>query len=125
MLAESEYRDMLNNNTWTGIHTKGTKPVFQAGGKNSKGHKGTGKGPECWNGCGGCHVVQDCKKPLDQNRITANKKKYFAAIDKKRSSNGGRGRGGHDNGGRGRGGRGKRVQVLNGRDPRVARTIKE
>jgi hypothetical protein len=87
MLAESEYRDLLNDNTWTGIHTKGTESVFQAGGKNSKGHQGAGEGPECWNSCGGRHVVQDCKKPLDQNRIAANKKKYFAAIDEKRSSN--------------------------------------
>jgi hypothetical protein len=77
MLAESEYRDMLNDNTWTGIHTKGTKSVFQAGGKNSKGHQGTGEGPKCWNGCGGRHVVQDCKPsctPSAARRLSRAKK---------------------------------------------------
>lgn len=83
MLAESKYRNILNNNTWTGIHTKGSKSVFQAGSKNSKGHHGNGEGPKCWNGCGGHHMVQDCKKPLSQKRIKASKKKFFAAKDKK------------------------------------------
>jgi hypothetical protein len=110
MLAESEYRDMLNENTWTGIHTKGNESIFQAGQKNSKGNQGNGDGPECWNGCGGNHMVQDCKKPIDQNRVNANKKKFFDAIEKKRSSDGrnrsdgrssGRGRGGGGRGGQG------------------------
>ena len=104
MLAESEYRDMLNENTWTGIHTKGSESVFQAGTKNAKGHQER-EGPECWNGCGGRHMVQDCKKPHDQKRIAANKKKFYDAINKKQTSNGGRG--GRGNTGRGRsGGRG-------------------
>ena len=104
MLAKSEYRDMLNNNTWTGIHKKGTESAFQAGGKNSKGHQGTGEGPECWNGCGARHMVQDCKTLLDQKRILANKKKFWAALEKKKNSNEGRGSEGCGNGGRGRGG---------------------
>lgn len=33
MLAKSEYCNMLNENTWTGTHTKGSKSVFQAGSK--------------------------------------------------------------------------------------------
>jgi hypothetical protein len=123
MLAKSEYHDMLNDNTWTGIHTKGTESVFQAGGKNSKGHQGNGEGPECWNGCGGRHMVQDCKKPLDQKRISANKKKFYAALEKKRNSNGGKGQKVvamevavmED----------ERITVSSGKYPRVVRTIRE
>ena len=95
MLAESEYRDMLNDNTWTGIHTKGSESIFQVGGSNTQ-ETPDDEGPECWNGCGGRHMVQDCKKPMDQKRVEANQKKYSVEQAKK-----GRGTPGGNNGGRG------------------------
>jgi hypothetical protein len=70
VLAESEYRDYVNDNLWTGVHTKGTDSVF---------HNSTstpGKAPECWN-CLGPHRIDDCKQSKDQLRIQANKKKWM------------------------------------------------
>jgi hypothetical protein len=53
----------------------------------------------------GRHMVQDCKKPINQKWIEANKKNFFEAKTKKRDLNGGKG--GRGNGGRGRGGQGQ------------------
>jgi hypothetical protein len=77
-LAQSEYRDMLNDNTWNGIHTKGTDSIFQAGGGPPKG----GFEPECWN-CTGKHRVDECTQPKDQKRIEANRKKF---LEKKKNN---------------------------------------
>jgi hypothetical protein len=69
MLAESEYRDYVNDNLSSGVHTKGTDSVFH----NSTGMPAKG-GPECWN-CLGPHRIDECKQFKDQLRIQANKKK--------------------------------------------------
>jgi hypothetical protein len=70
MLAESEYRDYVNDNLWSGVHTKGTNSVFH----NSS--ESPAKGPECWN-CLGPHRIEDCKQSKDQLRIQENKKKWM------------------------------------------------
>jgi hypothetical protein len=72
MLAESEYRDnCVNDNLWSGVHTKGTDSVF---------HNSTGtpakRDPECWN-CLGPHRIDVCKQSKDQLRMQANKKKWM------------------------------------------------
>jgi hypothetical protein len=74
ILAQSEYHDMLNNNTWNGIHTKGMDSIFQAGGTNGP-PKG-GFEPECWN-CAGKHCVDECTQPKDPNHIETNRKKLL------------------------------------------------
>jgi hypothetical protein len=73
---------MQNDNTWMGIHTKDTELASTAGINNFK-EKVAGEGPECWNGCGGRHMIQDCKKPINQKRLSASKKKFFDAKNKK------------------------------------------
>jgi hypothetical protein len=71
MLAESEYRDYVNDNLWSGVHTKGTDSVFH----NSTATPAKGD-PECWN-CLGPHRIDECKQSKDQLRIQANKKKWM------------------------------------------------
>jgi hypothetical protein len=71
MLAESEYRDYVSDNLWSGGHTKGTDSVFH----NSTGTPAKGD-PEYWN-CLGPHRIDECKQSKDQLRIQANKKKWM------------------------------------------------
>ncbi len=79
-LAQSEYRDMLNDNTWNGVHTKGTESIFQTGGTNGPPRIGAFE-PDCWN-CAGKHRVDECTKPKDQSRIEANRKIF---LDRKKN----------------------------------------
>jgi hypothetical protein len=79
-LAESEYRDMLLDNKWTGVHNTG-EAAF---------HSGMEKGrfqPECCT-CGGSHHAKECTKPRDEKRIAESMTKFCQKIKKQRADGG-------------------------------------
>ena len=82
-IAESEYRDMLTLNTWTGAHTTGDS-VFHAGAKPG----GTGLfEPTCFN-CNGLHHIKQCTKPRDKARIDKKAGEFRAMLKAKFARNG-------------------------------------
>jgi hypothetical protein len=79
-LAESEYRDMMLDNKWTGVLTTG-ESAFNAGMGNDRFK------PECFN-CGGDHHAKECKKPRDEKRIQESMTKFRNMLKKKRADGG-------------------------------------
>jgi hypothetical protein len=75
-LAESKYRNMLQDNKWTSVHTTG-EAAFQSG--MDKGHFK----PECFN-CGGSHHAKECTKPRDEKRIHESMAKFRTMLKNKR-----------------------------------------
>jgi hypothetical protein len=104
------YNEMMQDDSWLGVKSKAKETAFTAVKKAKNGKteaalvstSADGAPRKCFN-CGGDHMLPQCKKPLDQERIKANKKKSFEA---RGTGGGGRGRGagrGGRDGGRGRG----------------------
>jgi hypothetical protein len=79
-LAQTKYNEMLNENTWNGIHsTKSTESVSMLESQHAPPHMGAFD-QEYWN-CADKHHVDECRQPKDQTRIEANHKK---SMNKKR-----------------------------------------
>jgi hypothetical protein len=76
-LAESDYRDMVQDSQWSGVTSKGGDSAFPAvDGPPSIPPVRTGLA--CFN-CGGSHRQADCTKPRDDARIAANLTKFRAS----------------------------------------------
>jgi hypothetical protein len=74
LLAESEYRELVEESKWNGVSTTGTKSIFAAGTPGNPGP--SGKTIVCFN-CGGSHILTSCPTPKDEQRILANRTKFF------------------------------------------------
>ena len=64
-LAEQQYISMNEAGTLTGVTTKGNESVFKSELQPEQ------KKIECFN-CGGSHLLKDCTKPRDENKIKEN-----------------------------------------------------
>jgi hypothetical protein len=84
-LAESEYRDMLLANTWSGVNTKGSS-AFHADGSGPPG--GNRFELTCFN-CGEKHHLKHCRKPRDEARINLKAQEFAAMMKKKRGDRNG------------------------------------
>ena len=84
-LAEQQYISMNEAGTWTGVTTKGTESVFKSELQPEQ------KKIECFN-CGGPHLLKDCTRPRDENKIKENRKKKRAAKSESKKKEGGKGR---------------------------------
>ena len=76
-LATDEYRRLLSVGEWTGVKNKSTQSIFYSDTSNTT---------KCFN-CGEKHRLQDCKKPLNQDTIKANKKAFYNSKRKNRGNN--------------------------------------
>ena len=99
-IANTQYNDMCQMDEWSGATTKGVESFFFTADGEAR----------CFNcmktGCS----VDKCPEPKNEDRIAANRKKFWEIVrqNRERTGRGGRGGGGRNNGGRGRGGRGGR-----------------
>ena len=75
--AENCYRCLCSTNKWTGVKTKANKTSFKACLLANKGEA------ICFN-CGGNHILKECTKPLNSDRIKANKKIFWEERKKKK-----------------------------------------
>ena len=64
-MAEAKYQEMLERDEWSGISNSGTESVFFSGTRT------------CFNCLSKDHMLDQCPKPKDQDRIKANKKIFF------------------------------------------------
>ena len=78
-MAEAKYQEMLERDEWSGISNSGTESVFFSGTRT------------CFNCLSKDHMLDQCPKPKDQDRIKANKKIFFDSKkqgDNKKNSKG-------------------------------------
>ena len=82
-IASTKYIEMMKLNEWTGANTSGNESDFLTDDKLKP----------CFN-CNevGCSV-EKCHKPKNEDRIAANKKKFWYAVRSKRAENSGSGPG--------------------------------
>lgn len=77
--AEETYRELLLSNEWSGLKTKGNEgnPAQKAMGLNLS--NGGGTPFRCFNCDETGHGISECPKPLNEERIKANKKVFYDA----------------------------------------------
>jgi hypothetical protein len=79
-LAESDYRDMIQDSQWSGVTNKGSESAFTAadattGATTPSDDSSSPRGLSCFN-CGGAHRQSECSKPKDDAKIAANLAKF-------------------------------------------------